>query len=132
MHSVGAQQMTDLGLFFAKKYLPMLGDVSDRTFWRSSKAVRARQSGDGVIRSINTIAGSTVIAEEPIKYEMDADHYFRPWKIYKPVVDELKTKAEADPEWLAKAHEHRDPVVRVLKAAGVQEKICSKPVKSIW
>ena len=91
-----------------------------------------RLSGDGVVEGINAVAGSTIVDAEPIKYDVDADHYFRPWKIYKPVVDEFKTRAESDPEWISKAQEHRDLVLRVLRAIGVQEKILSKPVKSLW
>ena len=63
---------------------------------------------------------------------MDADFYMRPWKIYKPAMDAIKSEAESDPEWIEKAAANHELLTRMLKPLGVQEKILSKPVKALW
>ena len=131
--SIGAMQMKELGKHFAAKYLPYFsgGQLNEKTFWRSSKSGRAKDSGLELVKGINEIAGSPIISDA-VKYDIDADNYFRPWKIYKPAVEAFKAAAEKDPIWIAKANENYELLCRVFKVLGLQDKIISKPVKSLW
>ena len=130
--TVGAQQMRELGKHFANKYLAISPINSIENFWRSSKSDRAMESGLELVRGINEIAGKTIISESPTKYDIDADNYFRPWKVYKPVVNAFKSRAEKDPVWIAKAHEDYEMLRRVFKVLGAEDKIISNPVKCLW
>ena len=54
--TLGHDQISTLGEYFANKYI--IGGLievkdSNETFWRSSKAERARESGDEFTRSVN-------------------------------------------------------------------------------
>ena len=128
--------MKEFGTFFANKYIPELKETADdltteRAFWRCSKAGRARDSGIALIAGFNE-AAEIEMFKSPVNYDIDADNFFRPWKIYKPVVDGIKSKADSDPIWIAKAEENYEMLKRVYSALGIQEKIISKPVKCLW
>ena len=133
--TVGTRQMRELGRYFSRKYLPLLLDdeIASKTFWRSSKAARARSSGVSLVEGINEGAGIEVIHPDgDVKYDIDADFYMRPWKIYKEAMDNIKSEGEKNPEWISKATEHLDLLMRILKPIGIQEKILAKPVKAMW
>lgn len=70
--------------------------------------------------------------EGDVKYDVDADYYMRPWKIYKAAMDNIKKKAEDDEEWVTKATENLELLRRVLAPLGMQEKILANPVKAMW
>jgi hypothetical protein len=124
--------MFELGKFFATKYLPALGDVGERTIWRSSKSFRVRKSGECLLAGINQTAQRVVMPADTLKYDVDVDYYFRPWKIFKPLLDAFKKQAQIDPEWLEKAQKHRDTVLRVLTPLKLQATILSSPVDCLW
>ena len=64
--SIGMRQMGELGRYFAAKYLPLLAEVDlpRKTFWRSSKASRARASGVSLVQGMNKAAGMEIIAPD--------------------------------------------------------------------
>ena len=64
--------------------------------------------------------------------DVDADYYMRPWKIYKASMDNIKTNAESNEEWIQLSTNNHDLLRRILGFIGMNEKTISKPVKAMW
>ena len=73
-----------------------------------------------------------VISGEPVAYDVNADNYFRPWKLFKNRVEDYKRRVGSDSEWINKARENEDFLAKYLSLLGVTDKVLKDPVKSLW
>ena len=65
--------MTNLGHYFASKYIPMINDdgndnLTGKIFWRSSKATRAKESGISLIKGLNSFDKEYIPVDGDVKY----------------------------------------------------------------
>ena len=73
--SIGNEQMVQLGRYFASKYVPILNNdgndnLTGKTFWRSSKAARAKESGVSLIKGLNSFDREYISVDGDVKYGM--------------------------------------------------------------
>ena len=70
---VGNEQMIQLGTYFASKYIPIFNregkdNLTGRTFWRSSKAARAKESGVSLVKGLNSFDKEYISVNGDVKY----------------------------------------------------------------
>ena len=61
-----------------------------------------------------------------------ADHYFRPWKIYADVTKDIKARIQTSDQWIAKADEYKDFLLRIYSLVEVKPKLLSNMVTLLW
>lgn len=64
-------------------------------------------------------------------YDVDADNYFRPWKVYKDKADQIKDKMNT-PEWMQKCAENKDFLIHICRKVGAKESLSAKLPKALW
>lgn len=134
LSSTGHSQIEVLGAWFANRYvLSGLVDISSGgTHWRSSKSDRAKESAYDFVRGFNNAIGVEAVGPEPLSYDVDADNYFRPWKVFEKEAAVLKNKPCTDEIWRAKAEENADFLTEVFTAVDALPTVLSRHPQALW
>jgi hypothetical protein len=101
-------------------------------FWRCSKSDRAKESGEDFVRGFNNAVGYTAVGPEPEYYSVDADNYFRPWKIFKESANTIKDRQNTAEEWKLKTEEEKEFLTEVFTSVGALPSLLAKPQKALW
>mmetsp|Transcript_5373 Transcript_5373/g.8213 ORF Transcript_5373/g.8213 Transcript_5373/m.8213 type:complete len:379 (-) Transcript_5373:227-1363(-) len=134
LSSVGHMQCELLGEWYVDRYI-RCGAVDaerSRIFWRCSKSDRAKESGDDFIVGFNRAMGGQVVGPNPSFYPVDADNYFRPWKVFKDKADTIKNRQNTEESWKVKTEENKDFLIDVFRTVGASDTILSKLQKALW
>lgn len=134
LSSVGHMQCEVLGEWYVDRYIRSGAVDAEpcRIFWRCSKSDRAKESGDDFIVGFNRAMGAEVVGPDPSFYSVDADNYFRPWKVFKDKADIIKNRQNTDESWQAKTEENKDFLIDVFRTVGANESILGKLQKALW
>ena len=73
-----------------------------------------------------------MVGPNPVFYPVDADNYFRPWKIFKDEANAIKDRQNTDDSWKAKTAENAEFLVEVFRSVGASDSITAKPQKALW
>lgn len=73
-----------------------------------------------------------MVGPDPVFYDVDADNYFRPWKVFKDIADIIKNRQNTDDCWKAKTAENVEFLVEVFRSVGASDSITVKPQKALW
>ena len=131
---VGRVMIKNLGKTICERYIASnaLGVVNkEQVRWRCSSSERARESGDDFVMGFNNSI-STPIIDAPVLYEIEADNYFRPWKIFKNEEKKMKTDLMAGEKWLTKANDIRDFMSELYTLTGANNEVLDDISKSLW
>ena len=157
LSTVGRSQIEVLGAWFAQRYVlsGALEAPSDKIHWRSSKSDRALESGYDFVKGFNDKIGSQVCntiiyawvhifninaiwfcyqvaGPAPLPYEVDADNYFRPWKVFKKEANAIKERANTDSDWAIKATENEGRLKEIFQQVNCLPSVLNKPTKALW
>jgi hypothetical protein len=133
---VGRQMITLLGAYCARRYSPeRFRSNRNRlvTSFRSSKADRARESGEDFVTGFNNFAGHVAISEtaEPFEHNVDADYFFRPWKVYKYIWADKKERMKM-PYWLERTEQNREILLKMCTELGLKEEYKTNLSKALY
>jgi len=73
-----------------------------------------------------------VAGPEPLPYDVDADNYFRPWKVFKKEANDIKNRVDTDDNWTVKAAENESFLREIFQQVNSLESVINKPTKSLW
>lgn len=73
-----------------------------------------------------------MVGPDPRFYDVDADNYFRPWKVFKDKADIIKDRQNTADSWKEKTEENKDFLVEVFRSVGANDSITVKPQKALW
>jgi len=131
---VGRVMIKNLGKLMCDRYIntSILGVVNNEQIrWRCSSSERARESGDDFVHGFNNNTSISKI-DAPVLYEIEADNYFRPWKIYKNEEKNMKKVLMASEKWLTKANEIKDFMTEIYTLTGANNEILDDISKALW
>jgi hypothetical protein len=133
LSSAGKNHGVMLGTWFAEKYYKsgLTQGGTGKVSWRCSKSDRGKESGYDFVSGFNKAIEREVMGPHPDHYPVDADNYFRPWKVHKDKADAIKDKMTT-PEWIQKAEENKDFLVNTLRTVGAKESLIAKLPKALW
>lgn len=76
--------------------------------------------------------GYEAVGPHPTYYPVDADNYFRPWKIFKDAANVIKDRQNTAEEWKVKTEQEKEFLIEVFTAVGGVPSLLSKPQKALW
>jgi hypothetical protein len=107
--------------------------ISPSYFWRCSKSGRARESGEDFTQAFNETLGSPVFAEKAVPYHIDADNYFRPWKIYEAESKIAKQHCTTQHgAWFEIALKNKDFLNKIFTDVQSVKKVLKPMTSSLW
>jgi hypothetical protein len=123
-----------LGQWYVQQYIHSgaVQTSAKRVFWRCSKSDRAKESGEDFVRGFNSELGYEAVGPQPEFYSVDADNYFRPWKVFKDCANVIKDRQNTAEVWKTKAAEEKEFLKEVFTAVGALPSLIEKPQKALW
>jgi len=134
LSSIGESQMTSLGSWFCQKCND-LEQKSTEIAFSTSKSSRASESGqlfiNGYSQTKLSSSGITTHIHSTI-YNIDADYYFRPWKVYTEVEKGSKANMTTSVAWKTQVKSNHDLLVAVQRDLGLKSSLLETPERILW
>lgn len=128
---VGHHHIKQLGNWFADRI--KLISTPPSFFWRCSKSGRARESGDDFVQSFNERSERAAFPHQSAPYEVDADHFFRPWKIYEAESKLAKQHCQMMQEpWYELLRKHKDFLAKTFTTVNATAKTLKPIANALW
>lgn len=132
IHATGHAQIKTLGEWFVSKAKEVSAEEV-AYFWRCSKSGRARESGEDFTQAFNAKIGSEAFPKAGLPYDVDADNYFRPWKIYEAESKISKQQCMLlQQPWFEMVHENEKFLRRIFAEVGAVDKMTNPIGNSLW
>jgi len=150
------QKMKEAGI----KDLPGLGEtklmydkisgMKKKGVWRSSSSNRAKVSGYDFTRAVMRVynhqlqlkPAKFLLPPEPILFldvegedrfdDHGADHYFRPWNVYKNEMNVLKESINSNLIWVTKANANKYFLSELFSRIGASKTVLDNAPKMLW
>lgn len=74
---------------------------------------------------------SQAVGPGPLPYDVDADNYFRPWKIFKKEANVIKDRINTE-SWKVKAAENDAFLQEIFQKVNCLPSVLQKPTKTLW
>ena len=128
---VGHEQIKTLGAWYAHRSKQVSDEAS--YFWRSSKSGRARESGEDFVQAFNATIGFDAYPKRAVPYEVDADNYFRPWKIFEAETKITKQLCMLQQgPWFEMALENQEFLRKIFHDVGGTKKTTKPITGALW
>ena len=73
-----------------------------------------------------------MVGPHPLQYDIDADNYFRPWKVFKAEANVIKEKIDTCENWQRKAEENKEFLQDIFSRVDSKPSVIQKPTKALW
>lgn len=134
LSNIGRSQMSSLGTWFCSR-CDDLGEKSKVIQFNTSKSSRAIESGNLFVSSYSKTKLATASVATNVSnstYSIDADYYFRPWKVYTEIEKRSKENMNTSSIWQDQVDLNHDLLMDVHQDLELKSSLLATPHRLLW